>query len=61
MTFMLAEFAEGWDVCLKLRDAGLLTRPAHGQLIRISPPLNITEEQLREGLNIITKTLRNLK
>ncbi|XP_043278474.1 ornithine aminotransferase, mitochondrial-like [Venturia canescens] len=53
------EFAEGWNICLKLRDAGLLTRPAHGQILRISPPLTITEEQLREGLDIITKTLRN--
>ncbi|XP_012283218.1 ornithine aminotransferase, mitochondrial-like [Orussus abietinus] len=54
------EFAEGWDICLKLRDAGLLTRPAHGQIIRISPPLTITEEQLREGLNILTTTLRKM-
>ncbi|EGI63286.1 PREDICTED: ornithine aminotransferase, mitochondrial isoform X2 [Acromyrmex echinatior] len=55
------EFAEGWDICLKLRDAGLLSRPAHGQIIRISPPLTITEEQLREGINILTTVLKNYK
>lgn len=55
------EFAEGWDICLKLRDAGLLTRPAHGQIIRISPPLTITEEQLREGINILTTILQSYK
>ncbi|XP_076651026.1 putative ornithine aminotransferase, mitochondrial isoform X2 [Halictus rubicundus] len=51
------EFAEGWDICLKLKEAGLLTRPTHGQIIRISPPLVIKEEQLREGLHILTKVL----
>ncbi|XP_063976474.1 ornithine aminotransferase, mitochondrial-like [Diachasmimorpha longicaudata] len=51
------DFAQGWQVCLRLRDAGLLSRPAHGQLLRISPPLTITESQLREGLEIIKKTL----
>ncbi|XP_011871225.1 PREDICTED: ornithine aminotransferase, mitochondrial isoform X2 [Vollenhovia emeryi] len=55
------EFAEGWDICLKLRDAGLLSRPAHGQIIRISPPLTITEEQLREGINILTTVLKSYK
>lgn len=53
------KFADGWNVCLKLRDAGLLTRPAHGQLIRISPPLVINEQQLRQGLDIIKTTLLN--
>ena len=55
------DFAEGWNICLKLKEAGLLTRPAHGQILRISPPLTITEEQLREGLNIITTVLKNYK
>ncbi|KYN08380.1 Ornithine aminotransferase, mitochondrial [Cyphomyrmex costatus] len=55
------EFAEGWDICLRLRDAGLLSRPAHGQIIRISPPLTITEEQLQEGINILTTVLKNYK
>ncbi|XP_066595500.1 ornithine aminotransferase, mitochondrial-like [Prorops nasuta] len=53
------EHAEGWDICLKLKDHGLLTRPAHGQIIRLSPPLTINEEQLREGISIIKKVLLN--
>nr|XP_031842770.1 ornithine aminotransferase, mitochondrial-like [Nomia melanderi] len=55
------DFAEGWDICLKLKEAGLLTRPTHGQIIRISPPLVITEEQLREGLHILTSVLNSYK
>ncbi|XP_061941959.1 ornithine aminotransferase, mitochondrial-like isoform X1 [Apis cerana] len=55
------DFAKGWDICLKLKEAGLLTRPAHGQILRISPPLIITKEQLEEGLNIMTTVLRNYK
>ncbi|XP_051170974.1 ornithine aminotransferase, mitochondrial-like [Leptopilina boulardi] len=51
------DFADGWDFCLKLRDAGLLSRPSYGQIIRIAPPLVITEEELREGINIIITTL----
>ncbi|XP_008559382.2 ornithine aminotransferase, mitochondrial isoform X1 [Microplitis demolitor] len=53
------DFASGWDICLRLRDKGLLTRPAHGQFLRISPPLVIKEDQLREGLDIIKTTLLN--
>ncbi|CAG5088272.1 Similar to Oat: Ornithine aminotransferase [Cotesia congregata] len=53
------EFANGWDVCLRLRDNGVLSRPAHGQFLRISPPLVIKEDQLREGLEIIKNTLLN--
>ncbi|KOC59171.1 Ornithine aminotransferase, mitochondrial [Habropoda laboriosa] len=55
------DFAEGWDICLKLKDAGLLTRPAHGQILRISPPLTITREQLEQGLDILTTVLDNYK
>lgn len=55
------EFADGWDICLRLRDAGLLSRPAHGQIIRISPPLTITEEQLREGIHILKTVLNSYK
>ena len=56
-----ADFADGLDFCLKLRDAGLLSRPAYGQIIRIAPPLVINEDQLREGLHILITTLNNYK
>ena len=48
---------EAWDVCLKLRDNGLLAKPTHGDIIRFAPPLVITEEQLRECISIIKKTI----
>ncbi|MCB0790270.1 MAG: ornithine--oxo-acid transaminase [Flavobacteriales bacterium] len=43
-----------WELCLLLRDNGLLAKPTHGDIIRFAPPLVITEEQLRECLRIIT-------
>jgi ornithine--oxo-acid transaminase len=46
-----------WDVCLALRDNGLLAKPTHGHIIRFAPPLVITEAQIREAVGIIKKTL----
>ena len=48
---------EAWDVCLALRDNGLLAKPTHGDIIRFAPPLVITEEQLMECIAIIKKTI----
>ena len=48
---------EAWDVCLKLRDNGLLAKPTHGDIIRFAPPLVITEEQLMECVDIIKETI----
>jgi len=48
---------EAWDVCLKLRDNGLLAKPTHGDIIRFAPPLVITEEQLMDCISIIKKTI----
>lgn len=47
----------GWDICLKLRDNGLLAKPTHGNKIRFAPPLVMTEEQLYECVDIIRKTI----
>jgi|TARA_B100000768_G_scaffold95972_1_gene89553 ornithine--oxo-acid transaminase len=46
-----------WDICLKLRDNGLLAKPTHGNIIRFAPPLVITEEQLMDCVDIIKKTI----
>ncbi|MFB6305599.1 MAG: aminotransferase class III-fold pyridoxal phosphate-dependent enzyme, partial [Flavobacteriales bacterium] len=46
-----------WDVCLKLIEEGLLAKPAHGNKIRLSPPLIMNEEQLMECVGIIKKVL----
>lgn len=48
---------EAWDVCLRLRDNGLLAKPTHGDIIRFAPPLVINESQLIECIEIIKKTI----
>ena len=48
---------EAWDVCLRLRDNGLLAKPTHGDIIRFAPPLVMTEAQLMECVKIIKKTI----
>ena len=50
-----------WNICLKLRDNGLLAKPTHGNIIRFAPPLVITEEQLDDCISIIIDTLRSFK
>ncbi|MBK9320147.1 MAG: ornithine--oxo-acid transaminase [Bacteroidetes bacterium] len=49
-----------WDICLKLKENGLLAKPTHGHIIRFAPPLVITEEQLRECAEIIKRTFESL-
>lgn len=44
---------EAWDVCLKLKEKGILCKPTHRHIIRLAPPLVITEEQLHECVQII--------
>lgn len=50
-----------WDICVALKDNGLLAKPTHGNIIRFTPPLVMTEEQLLECVSIIVKTLRNFE
>jgi len=50
-----------WNMCLKLRDNGLLAKPTHGNIIRFAPPLVMNEEQLMECVSIITKTLKEFE
>jgi len=46
-----------WDICLKLRDNGLLAKPTHGNIIRFAPPLVMNEEQLLDCVSIIKRTI----
>lgn len=55
------ESSTAWNICLKLRDNGLLAKPTHGNIIRLAPPLVITEEQLRDCVRIIEKTVLEFK
>ena len=51
---------KAWDVCLKLKENGLLAKPTHDHIIRFAPPLIITKEQLMDCINIIKKTFEEL-
>lgn len=50
-----------WNICLKLRDNGLLAKPTHGNIIRFAPPLVMNEEQLMDCVSIIIKTLKDFE
>jgi len=48
---------EAWDVCVALKENGMLAKQTHGDIIRFAPPLVITEEQLLDCVDIIKRTL----
>ena len=51
---------DAWQVCLKLRDAGLLAKPTHGDIIRLAPPLVINDAQLEECVEIISRVILSM-
>jgi ornithine--oxo-acid transaminase len=56
-----AESETAWNICVQLKDNGLLAKPTHGNIIRFAPPLVITEEQMMECVGIIRDTILNYK
>lgn len=50
-----------WDICIRLKENGLLAKPTHTNIIRFAPPLVITEEQLNECIAIIAKTIEEFE
>ncbi|RPG82488.1 MAG: ornithine--oxo-acid transaminase [Crocinitomicaceae bacterium TMED135] len=48
-----------WNLCVEMKNNGLLAKPTHGNIIRFAPPLTITEEQLEDCIKIITDTINN--
>jgi ornithine--oxo-acid transaminase len=61
---VIKPFGDGktaWDVCLLLKDNGLLAKQTHGDIIRFAPPLVINEEQMHEACDILEKTILGLK
>ena len=50
-----------WDICMKLKENGLLAKPTHGNIIRFAPPLVMNEDQLNDCIEIITKTLKEFE
>ncbi|CAH8294432.1 ornithine--oxo-acid transaminase [Mariniflexile fucanivorans] len=55
------ESETAWNICLALRDNGLLAKPTHGNIIRFAPPLVLTKEQLLDCVSIIVKTLKQFE
>ena len=55
------ESSTAWDICVKLKDNGLLAKPTHGNIIRFAPPLVMNEEQLLDCVRIITQTLADFE
>lgn len=55
------ESSTAWDICMALKENGLLAKPTHGNIIRFAPPLVMTKEQLLDCVAIIIKTLQEFK
>ncbi len=55
------ESKTAWNLCVQLKDNGLLAKPTHGNIIRFAPPLVMTEEQLQSCVAIIEKTILEFK
>ncbi|QHI36118.1 Ornithine aminotransferase 2 [Kordia antarctica] len=55
------ESETAWNICMKLKENGLLAKPTHGNIIRFAPPLVMTREQLLDCVAIITKTLKGFE
>jgi ornithine--oxo-acid transaminase len=51
---------EAWDICVKLKEKGVLCKPTHRHIIRLAPPLVIKEEDLRKSLEIIKEVIESL-
>lgn len=49
-----------WELCLHLKDLGLLAKPTHGDKIRFAPPLIINEAQIKEAVGIISEALKRI-
>ncbi|MDT0676316.1 ornithine--oxo-acid transaminase [Autumnicola musiva] len=50
-----------WDICIALKENGLLAKPTHGNIIRFAPPLVMNEEQLKDCVDIIISTLKEFE
>lgn len=49
-----------WDVCIQMKENGLLAKPTHGNIIRFAPPLTITESEIDECLDIIEQSVKQV-
>lgn len=54
------DHGKAWDVCIAMKENGLLAKPTHGNIIRFAPPLTITESEIDECLDIIEKSVKQV-
>jgi ornithine--oxo-acid transaminase len=52
---------EALDICMEMANNGLLAKPTHGHIIRFAPPLIISEDELKEAVGVITKSVKSLE
>jgi ornithine--oxo-acid transaminase len=55
------ESETAWNICLKLKENGLLAKPTHGNIIRFAPPLTISENEMTNAINIIINSIKNFE
>lgn len=58
---VINEKIDAMEVCIQMKDEGLLAKPTHGHIIRLAPPLVITEQQVHECVDIIKKVISRQK
>jgi ornithine--oxo-acid transaminase len=52
---------EAWDVCMQMKENGLIAKPTHGDIIRFAPPLTIKEKDILEAVKIIEKSIKEIE
>lgn len=57
----LSNGATAWDLCLLMKRKGLLAKPTHQNIIRLAPPLCITESEMKECIKIISSALKEIQ
>ena len=55
------ENVNAWDICVTLKNNGLLAKPTHGNIIRFAPPLVMDKGQMEDCIGIIDRTLKSFK
>ncbi len=50
-----------WDICMLLKESGLLAKPTHGNIIRFAPPLVMTKDEMLDCVSIISKTIKQFE
>lgn len=60
MYINLVDLIDGWEICLRLKENGLIAKQTHENIIRLSPPLVINEDEVAEAVDIIVKSFEEI-